>query len=337
VAAPLEIATIGESMALLAPSPLGPVEDAAAFTMDVGGAESNVAMYLSDLGHRVAWISRLGDDPMGRRILGRIDGAGVDTTLVRLDASARTGVYFKDPTDSGTTVYYYRDGSAASRMGPEVLTASALRDVPLVHLTGITPALARSCHELVRAAVIDRRLPRALVSFDVNYRPGLWPVARAAPVLAELADASDLVLVGLDEARHLWGCERPEDVRRRLPGPGTIVVKDGPVAAHHLDREAAVSVAAPVVEVVEEVGAGDAFAAGYLSAMLRGGSPRHRLRLGHLVAAHALRIVGDHAPLPDRTWFDAELQADEGTWTTLRLGAPADPDPSGGREEVEGV
>lgn len=328
--APIEIVTVGESMALLAPSPLGPIEEALTFTMDVGGAESNVAMYLSDLGHRVAWVSHLGDDPMGRRILERVRGAGVDTTLVRLDAGARTGVYFKDPTGSGTTVHYYRDGSAATRMDPRVLTAPALRDVPLVHLTGITAALSRSCHDLVRAAVLDRRLPDALVSFDVNYRPGLWPTTRAAPVLAELADASDLVLVGLDEARSLWGCERPEDVRRRLPRPTTIVVKNGAVAAHHLDHEGAVSVSAPNVDVVEEVGAGDAFAAGYLSEMRRGGSPQRRLRLGHLVAAHALRVAGDHAPLPGRVWFDSYLQADEEGWAALRFDAPTDLDPGPG-------
>lgn len=323
-----EVATIGESMALMAPTPLGPIEEAASFTMDVGGAESNVAMYLSDLGHRVAWISHLGDDPMGRRILRAVRDAGVDTRWVRLASSARTGVYFKDLAGADTTVHYYRDHSAASRMGVDILSEPALRDVALVHLTGITPALSRSCHDLVRSIVVDRRLPDARVSFDVNYRPGLWPVARAAPVLAELADASDLVFVGLDEAERLWGCASPEDVRRRLPRPATVVVKDGAVAAHHLDREAPVSVPAPSVKIVEEVGAGDAFAAGYLSAMLRAGSPERRLRLGHLVAAHALRIKGDHASLPGRTWFESHLGADHESWAELHLDAPADPRPA---------
>lgn len=318
----LEVVAVGESMALVAPAAPEPIEEARAFTLGVGGAESNVAMYLAGLGHRVGWVSRLGDDPLGRRVLHEVRAAGVDTAEVVLDADARTGVYFKDTTAHGTHVHYYRDGSAASRMTAEVLSRPRLADVPLVHLSGITAALSDACRGLLRAAVVDRALGRSTVSFDVNYRPGLWPGDEAASVLAELADASDLVLVGLDEAHELWGCETADDVRDLLPRPATVVVKDAGVAAHHLGAQERISIPAPRVEVVEPVGAGDAFAAGYLSAMLHGAAPRRRLRLGHLVAAHALGVTGDHTPLPDRAWFEPHLEASDDAWSQLRLTTP---------------
>jgi 2-dehydro-3-deoxygluconokinase len=330
MATEVEVTAIGESMALLTPSPLAPIEQAVTFRMSVAGAESNVAMYLADLGHRSAWVSRVGDDPLGRRIVKEIGRTGVDVSAVGTDPRAPSGVYFKDVRDGATTVHYYRAGSAASRMGPELLTERIPQAARVVHCTGITPALSSSCRDLVRAIVVDRALPDVLVSFDVNHRPGLWPATQAAPVLAELADASDLVFVGLDEAQRLWGCETPADVRERLAGPATIVVKDAAAAAHHLAASTSVSASAPTVAVVEEVGAGDAFAAGYLAGLLRDLLPQGRLRLGHLVAAHALQIPGDHAPLPAWPWFEERLGYSRERWSTLELAPPTAQSPGTG-------
>lgn len=324
--AAVEVVTIGESMALFTPAALQPIEEADAFRLHVGGAESNVAMYLADLGHRVAWVSRVGDDPLGRRIMDEIRRSGVDTGSVSMDPGAPTGVYFKDVRNGATTVHYYRRGSAASRMGSSLLASVPSLQPRLVHCTGITPALSPTCHELVRTLVVERALPDVLVSFDVNFRPGLWPATEAADVLAELADASDVVLVGLDEAERLWGCCTPAEVRQRLPAPAVLVIKDGATAAHQLGALETVSSPAPSVAVVEEVGAGDAFAAGYLSGLLREAPPAHRLRLGHLVASHALRVPGDHAPLPDRVWFDDRLAYEPDRWATLTLGEATDLD-----------
>lgn len=320
---PVQVVTIGETMALVAPTAPGPLEDAVTLTMGVGGAESNVAMYLAGLGHRVRWVSRLGDDPMGRSVLREVSAAGVDTSAVSIDGTARTGVYFKDPLPGGTEVHYYRDRSAASRMTPDVLDDPLLYGAQVVHVSGVTAALSTSCRDLVRAVVAGRALGPGLVSFDVNYRSALWPVDDAAPVLAEVADLSDIVLVGLDEARTLWGCETPQDVRRLLPRPATVVVKDGAVGAHCLEPERTTSVPAPYVDVVEAVGAGDAFAAGFLSAMLRGADAERGLRQGHLVAARALSVIGDQADLPIRAWFDEHLDASAEAWSRLHLGAAA--------------
>ncbi|MBQ0900987.1 sugar kinase [Micromonospora sp. U21] len=318
----VEVATVGETMVVLCPAPGEPLEHAERVAVSVGGAESNVAGYLARLGHRATWVSRVGDDPFGRTVVRHVAAAGVRVDLVTVDPAAPTGLYVKDPGAVATEVHYYRAGSAASRMDPGALADQRLAGARVLHLSGITPALSAPCRALAEHAVTDRPLPGALVSFDVNHRARLWPADRAAPVLRDLADRSDLVFVGQDEADALWGTADPVAVRRLLPGPETVVVKDGAVGATALCRDAEpVFVPAPRVAVVEPVGAGDAFAAGYLVGLLRDLDTVRRLRLGHLVAAQALASSGDNAPLPPWAWFDVLLDAPVETWSPLDLTA----------------
>jgi 2-dehydro-3-deoxygluconokinase len=313
-----EAVTIGETMVVLSPADGTRLERAGRVRLGVGGAESNVAVGLAGLGHRVAWVSRVGDDPFGRRVTREIAAAGVDVGPVTIDPDAPTGVYAKDPGPDATGVHYYRAGSAASRLGPGALDDPRLAGARLLHLSGITPALSASCRALVAHAVADRPLPDALVSFDVNHRPALWPAARAADVLRDLADRADVVLVGLDEAERLWGVADPGAVRRLLPGPGMVVVKDGGTGATALPRTGpTVYVPALRAPVVEPVGAGDAFAAGYLSAVLRGLDQVAALRCGHLVAVRALAVPGDCAPPPDRRALDEAVALPAARWASL--------------------
>ncbi|MER7459282.1 sugar kinase [Micromonospora sp. NPDC126480] len=315
-----DVATVGETMVVLAPDPPGSLERAGTLAVGVGGAESNVAGYLARLGHRSVWASRVGDDPFGRLVVARLAAAGVDVTAVTVDPDAPTGLYVKDPAPEGTRVHYYRAGSAAARLDRSVLDDPRLAGARVLHLSGITAALSDSCRDLVAHALTRRSLPGTLVSFDVNHRPGLWPAHRAAPVLRRLADRADVVFVGLDEAARLWGCADPIDVRRLLPSPSTVVVKDGAVAATALPRRGpATVVPALPVRVVEPVGAGDAFAAGYLSGLLRGLDPAARLRHGHLLAGYALRVPGDTGALPGRDRLDALAAVPDERWATLDL------------------
>jgi 2-dehydro-3-deoxygluconokinase len=307
-------------MAALVPEPVGPLATAATLAVTVAGAESNTAMYLADHGVPVRWVSAVGADPFGERITAEVAACGVDVSGVRTDPARPTGLLLKDPGAAGTRVRYYRAGSAAAALGPDLLAAPAVREASLLHLTGITAALSASCRALVEAA-LDGPVP---VSFDVNHRPALWPGGReeAAAVLRGLADRADLVFVGLDEAQALWGpaVADPAAVRALLPGPRRLVVKDGPRAATAYDGAAARTVPAPAVEVVEPVGAGDAFAAGFLAALHRGGSTERALRLGHLTAGAALRVGADHGPLPPPDRLAALLDASEAEWRAL---APA--------------
>ena len=311
-----EVLCVGESMAVFVPGEDGPADAVTTWVRGVGGAESNVACALAGLGVRAGWVSAVGDDPFGRAVVAAVAGAGVDVSGVVVDPTRPTGVYIKEASATGSPVRYYRFGSAASDMGPEVLDRLDLDAARLVHLSGITAALSPRCRALTEL-LLDRA---ALVSFDVNHRPALW-TSDAGRVLRGLAARADIVLVGADEAEALWGVSDPVAVREVLPEPAALVVKQGPIGATLFEGGEMVFEPALRVDVVEPVGAGDAFAAGFLAATLAGQSPRRRLRAGHLQAVGALRTHHDVAiPLP-RDVVATLLDADAQTWATTHVTA----------------
>ncbi|MCC8246942.1 sugar kinase [Saccharothrix luteola] len=309
---------VGETMAVFTPAEAGPPEEVRAWTRGTGGAESNVACALAALGVPVGWVSAVGDDPFGRAVVASVARAGVDVSHVAVDPTRPTGLYIKEAGRTGSAVRYYRAGSAASALGPEVVDRLDLGAVSHVHLTGITAALSPSCLALVHA-LLDH--PGVTTSFDVNWRPALWGPS-GPDVLRSLAAKADLVLVGDDEAEALWGVSTPAAVRELLPEPGSVVVKQGAAGASVL-AVGAEPVFEPAlrVEVVEPVGAGDAFAAGYLAGRLAGGPPARCLRSGHLAAAGALCTMSDVAvPLPPAD-VARLLVADPATWAAARVSA----------------
>ncbi|MEU9856722.1 sugar kinase [Streptomyces sp. NPDC047974] len=323
-----DVVCVGESMVTFLPSRPGRLADVPAFTRAVGGAESNVACALAAAGHRVRWVGRVGADGFGDHLLDTIAAYGVDTGAVRRDPHRPTGVYFRTDADRSTDaheVVYYRAGSAASAMSPETVPYATVADTRILHLTGITAALSADCRSLLDELTAPRP-GRPLLSFDVNHRPALWRDGEAPRVLRDLADRADLVFVGADEAARLWDTPDPEAVRALLPDPRVLVVKSGEGPAVAFERPAdgsadtVTTVPAPRVDVVASVGAGDGFAAGFLSALLRGLPMNDRLRHGHLAAAAALTVPGDLAAPPRRARADRLAGLDDDAWGRLHLG-----------------
>ncbi len=331
----VDVVCLGESMVTFLPTRPGRLADVPSFDRDIGGAESNVACALARTGHTARWVSRVGTDGFGDHLLATIAGHGVDVSHVQRDPRRPTGIYFRTAGERATgvageepgraEVVYYRAGSAASAMTPGLLDADALRDTRIVHLTGITAALSDGCLDVLRT--LTRRTPgRPLVSFDVNYRVGLWRDPAQGPgLLLDLARGCDLVFVGEDEAAAAWDLHGPAAVRAALPEPATLVIKQGAegatVYARQEDGTDTVTAApALAVEVVAPVGAGDAFAAGFLSATLRALPVFARIRHGHLMAAASLTVPGDLGTPPSRALADGLAALDSADWGTLRLG-----------------
>lgn len=291
-----DVVCVGETMALVTPTDAR-LEAASTASLGLAGAESNVAAGLAAAGCRAVWASKVGDDPLGTRITDELDRRGVELWVQR-DADAPTGVMFKDPGAEGSTVHYYRRGSAAAGMAPGFLDAERLSGVRIVHTTGITPALSPTCRDMVDDLFTAASTAGALVSFDVNDRRPLWSMAEAATTLTRLANAADIAFVGRDEAERIWGTATPASIREHLPECRLLVVKDGDVGATAYEGDAEpVFVSAPVVEVVEPVGAGDAFAAGFLAATLQNLPLAERLSAGHAAAARVLAIAADMPPI----------------------------------------
>lgn len=297
------ILCVGEALISLTPPVGTPLVDATDLHLSTGGAEVNVAAHLARLGVPTRFAGRVGEDPFGARLRKTLDDLGVDSRFLEVDPERPTGLYVKDANGSGTTMRYYRSTSAATSY--RHVPSPALADVAHIHLTGITPALSDDCRRLVEDVLA---LPDVRTSFDVNYRSALWGVTEAAGILRSLAERADIVFVGLDEAGDVWGCRTFDEVRRLLPQPSELIVKDGPREAVAFVGSRVVRVPAPVIEVVEPVGAGDAFAAAYLAARHYGHDPLDALHWGHALAGAVLQVLGDHGVTMDRTALEEQIR-----------------------------
>jgi 2-dehydro-3-deoxygluconokinase len=304
----MDVVTFGETMVLFAAAEQGPLRFASTYTRHAAGTESNFAIGLARLGQQVGWFSRVGDDEFGQYLINTVRGEGVDTSRVIVDPDAPTGVLFKEKRELGARrIIYYRRGSAASRLTPADLDADYIGAARYLHLTGITPALSESARATVFAAAELARRRGVLVSFDPNLRLRLWTREQARETMRALLPLCDLVLPGLDEAELLTGESDPDraaDAIRAL-GPASVVVKLGPAGALAVTPDARVRQAGIRLErIVDPVGAGDGFAAGFVAGQLRGLDLAESLKIANTVGAFATTVVGDVEGLP--TWREVE-------------------------------
>ncbi len=308
------VITIGESMALMIAEQSGPLEFVTSFTRKVAGAESNVAIGLSRLGHQTGWISSIGDDPFGTYIRNTIRGEGVDTSLVTVSSSYRTGMMIKEQSDIGDPkIYYYRENSAASHMNPTALVDSYFDNAKILHITGIFPMLSPECQETVFAAIAIAKKKGLFVSFDPNIRKQLWRGEESRRMLLEIAQKADIILPGIQEAELLVGSLDWKDTSAALHSKGIrfIIMKDGAAGAYYsmTDDEiiSGYEKGFQVKRVVDTVGAGDGFAVGVLSGILEGLPLNESVRRGNAIGSLAVMVKGDSDGYPTRKELDEYL------------------------------
>lgn len=295
-----QVVAAGESMVLAVPPTPGRLRHAPSMLLKVGGAESNVAIGLSRLGVRAGWAGLLGDDEPGSLVLDRIRAEGVDTRAVRRVPSHPTGLYLREEVAGQVRVYYYRHGSAASTAVPGSVDPSCLDGATWLHLTGVTPALSAGCERFAHWMVGEARRRGVRVSFDVNYRSRLWDATSARAAVERLLPEVDLLFVGDDEAAAVWGWPDEDQGMSRLArlGPREVVLKRGRCGASAwVDGKRHDGEPFPVTQV-DPIGAGDAFAAGYLAAHLRGAEVPERLAIANAMGALCVSTLGDYEGLP---------------------------------------
>lgn len=296
-----EMVTFGETMGLIMPVGSRGIEYAPQFQKSFGGAESNVAIGVARMGHAAGWFGRLGDDPFGRLIQKALRGEGVDVSRAELTGEAPTGLMLRETVSGQTSVYYYRKYSAAACMTPAHLDEDYIRQARILHLTGITPALSDSCRETAETAVRIAKKHGVKVCFDPNLRLKLWPLDKARKVLLRLAEQADYFLPGLDELQLLYDTENFDTIRERLRELSAVsIVKGAGKETLVCDGGDTVSVPYfPVDHVVDTVGAGDGFCAGFISGLLKGYDYVESVRLGNLLGSMVIRMEGDWEALPD--------------------------------------
>lgn len=307
------VITLGETMGLLHSETPGRLEHASRMLVGIGGSESNVAIGLARLGTPSTWVGRVGDDSLGRRIVRELRAEGVCVRSA-IDADAPTGLMLKERQAPGMArVWYYRSGSAGSRLSPADIPSREIADAALLHLTGITPALSPSAHDAVLEAARVARSARVPISFDVNHRPSLWREQDPAPLYRRLAAMADIVFASEDEARLLAPTVGDiADLARDIAilGPRQVIITLGADGCFARIEDLEFDEAAVPVRVVDSVGAGDAFVAGYLAELLAGAGARTRLRTAVTAGAFACLSAGDWEGLPRREDL-ALLTADE--------------------------
>lgn len=311
-----DVLTFGETMVALRGS--GPLKLGGTMNVSIAGAESNVAIGLSRLGHQVHWAGAVGDDEAGRLVLRTLRAEGVAVSAASADPDAPTGLILFEPRlPEITRVHYYRAGSAGSRLQASAVEEAFSAAPPrILHLTGITPALGPAPLATARRALRLAREHGSLVCLDVNFRSRLWTAGEASSVLREWIPSVDALIASDDELPLCLptgpaadtagpGTERGPAVAAQAKellelGVGEVVVTLGADGATAFTGDGSLHRPAQPVRAVDAVGAGDAFVAGYLSALLDGADLAGRLARAVTTGAFAVASPGDWEGAPTR-------------------------------------
>lgn len=298
----MDVVTFGETMVLFNPETQGPLRYVGTFTKSIGGAESNVAIALARLGHKAGWFSKLGDDEFGRYIKSTVMGEEVDVSRVKKDPKRTTGILFKERFSTvNPNVYYYRKGSAASHLMIEDLDLEYIASAKILHVTGISLALSEEMREAVFYAVREAKKRGVLISFDPNIRLKLWSKEEARETILEMVKLTDLLFPGKEEAELLLGLTEPEEIADSFLNLGvqTVALKLGKSGCYVKNKETEAFVHGYTVDYpVDTVGAGDGYAAGFLSGYLEHLSLTECAQRANAVGAMATLVKGDMEGFP---------------------------------------
>ena len=299
-----DVLTFGEAMAMFVADTPGSLDEVEHYTRSLAGAETNVATGLARLGHSTGWIGRVGDDPFGRFIHTALSSTGIDTAHVSIDPDAPTGFQIKSHAGGGDPeVVYFRKNSAGSRLSWDPALESYIGATRHLHVTGIPLALSATTREFAFRAVQVAKDHGVTVSFDTNLRPVLWSSTQEMiDVTHEMVALADIVLPGASEGQVLLGTKDPLEIGRSYlaMGASTVIVKDGGQGATVITGDEVLHRNVFPVQVVDTVGAGDGFAAGFISGTLDRLALRGCLRRAAAVGAMATTSSGDRDGLPNR-------------------------------------
>ena len=298
-----EVILFGEPMALFVADMVGPLEDVEHFTRSLAGAEVNVCIGLTRLGHKATYITRLGDEPLGKYIKKFLTKEGIGTEFITVDPVYRTGIQLKNKVVEGDPFApYYRKGSAVSHISADEIDAIDFEGIKHVHITGIPPALSESCRQATYRLFERAKENNVFISFDPNLRPALWESKEVMiAIINDLASKADMVLPGTTEGLILMGSENPDEIADFYLNLGvkTVIIKLGCQGAYvKTEKESYIVEGFHVEKVIDTVGAGDGFAVGVISGRLEGLPLKECVRRGNAIGAIQVQHISDNEGLP---------------------------------------
>jgi 2-dehydro-3-deoxygluconokinase len=295
----LNTVSVGEAMVEMAP--LGDRQYRRGFAGDTFNTAWHMAQALQGLA-RVGFATRVGRDRISDDFVAELAADGLDTSVIGRDPLRSMGLYLIELTGVERSFHYWRDSSAARGLAADATAlARAFDGAGLIHLSGITLAILPAAdRETLFAALAKARGEGALVSFDPNIRPRLWPsIELVRQLLPQMLALTDIALPSFDDEALVWGDADPQATIARLVAAGVAeaAVKDGagPVAVLS-DGTVKMLPTPPVRDIRDTTGAGDAFNAGYLSARLLGQRPETAVTIGQRFSAEVIRHLGARLP-----------------------------------------
>jgi 2-dehydro-3-deoxygluconokinase len=286
-------------------------KDPSSYLQGFGGDTSNFCVAAARQGATAGFVSAVGDDHFGRLLLDLWQCETVDTSMVKVDSHAPTGVYFVSHGVDGHQFDYLRAGSAASRYAPYDLPLEAIAAAQVLHLSGVSLAISLSACDAALAAIGHARANGVRVSFDTNLRLKLWPLARARAVMVEAIRHTDICLPSWDDVTVLTGLTGRDEIVDYLLalGPRVVALKLGKQGAYVATPDERREVPGHVMDAVDATGAGDCFGGAFVARIVAGDDPFAAARYANMAAALSTQGFGAVAPIPGRNAVEKALAA----------------------------
>ena len=297
-----EILSLGEPLMEFSAEQEGTLDTVRSFASGFGGDASNFAVAAARAGGKVGMIARIGRDEFGDAFVSLWEGEGIDTSQVQRADDGPTGLYIITRHHGRHNFTYYRAGSAASRMTPDMLPVEAIRKAKLLHVTGVTQGISTTSCDTALAAMETAKEAGTMISYDPNYRPTLWGLDRARAVVRKSVSMADIVIPSIEEAEVMFGITDPEEAAAEFlsMGAGVVALKLGAQGALIATPESMERVPAIEVQAMDCSGAGDAFAGAFVASLIEGRSLSWAARYAIVAAGLSTLGLGCVAPIPPR-------------------------------------
>jgi 2-dehydro-3-deoxygluconokinase len=304
-----DVVTFGEAMIRLSPRNFQRLEQARSLDLNVGGAELNVAVGLTRFGMKSAWVSKLPKNGLGFLIRDRAQEFGVDCSHIVWSDKGRAGIYFLElgASPRASSVLYDRAGSAISMVqSGEIDWTKVFTGSKHFHVSGITPALSASAAEVTAEALKAAKKAGCTISYDLNYRKKLWAPADAKRIQEPMMTDVDILITTEEDTNVVFGIKEKdyEAVAEKLAQTFKFKVvaitlrEDLSVWRNHWTAIAyhngkIIRDRMYEVEIVDRVGAGDSFTAGFLYGWMKDKDVEKGVRYGNAFAALKHTVPGD--------------------------------------------
>jgi len=313
-AMPADLLCMGEPMLEFNQLPAEP-DGRVLYLQGYGGDTSNAAIAAARQGARAGCIAAIGQDSAGDAFLALWQQEGVDTATIFRSATHPTAVYFVSHTERGHQFLFYCTGSAAAAYTPADVPEAAIARARILYASGISQAISDSAADAVFHAIAIARRHGVRVAYDTNYRPRLWPPARAAAVMHAAIRQADIALPSLDDARLLTGLDAPEAILDFYLGlgPRLVALKMGAEGTFLATPEARLRIPPHPVRPVDATGAGDTFCGSFLARLIAGDASEDAARYAAVAAALSTTGFGAVAPIPCADAVREAMRVAEGT------------------------